>query len=197
MTHGPESASKRVCIGCRGSDSRDSLLRFVMLGSPPRVVPDVRRRALGRGVSVHPKRTCVEAAVTGGAFRRAFGRQFDVSAGELVSWAEGQYRRRMEGLLVTAWRNRRLVCGTDSVRRACGERPASLLVVAGDASKHCRHVAESATAAGWTGVVFGTKESLGRLVNARPTGILAILDHGIAGQLESAAKCAAGLAEGS
>lgn len=67
------SESSRACAGCRQTDARDVLLRFVADGDPPMLAPDIRRRAPGRGVSVHARFRCVEAAVRNGALRRGLG----------------------------------------------------------------------------------------------------------------------------
>ncbi|MEZ4269677.1 MAG: YlxR family protein [Myxococcota bacterium] len=58
----------RACAACRSKRPRGELVRFVADG--PRVVPDLRRRAGGRGVNVCPTADCVELAIK----RRAFGR---------------------------------------------------------------------------------------------------------------------------
>lgn len=63
----------RTCIGCRGADSRSTLLR-VVLGpaedGPVVVVPDPERARPGRGAWLHPTISCLDLAVR----RRAFGR---------------------------------------------------------------------------------------------------------------------------
>lgn len=63
----------RTCIGCRGADSRSTLLRVVL--GPGKdglaaVVPDPGRARPGRGAWLHPSTTCLDLAVR----RRAFGR---------------------------------------------------------------------------------------------------------------------------
>jgi len=58
----------RTCLGCRSRDDRSALLRVVARDG--RVVPDQSASLPGRGAWVHPRLTCVEAAVK----RRAFGR---------------------------------------------------------------------------------------------------------------------------
>ncbi|WP_377645641.1 YlxR family protein [Oryzobacter terrae] len=63
----------RTCIGCRGADSRSTLLR-VVLGpgedGQPAVLPDPERARPGRGAWLHPTVSCLDLAVR----RRAFGR---------------------------------------------------------------------------------------------------------------------------
>src|SRR4051795_10568760 len=98
-------ASVRTCVGCRQTDERAALLRFVLAGDPPQIVPDLPRRAGGRGVSVHPRRPCLDAAVRNGALRRAFKTELPaLNAEDLARWASGQYARRLDGLLHAAYR---------------------------------------------------------------------------------------------
>ncbi|MET0389828.1 MAG: YlxR family protein, partial [Polyangiales bacterium] len=89
----PVAVGDRTCAGCRETDARDALLRFVADGDPPRLAPDTKRRAPGRGVSVHARFRCVEAAVRNGALRRGLGVEAKVSARELSESASGQYTR--------------------------------------------------------------------------------------------------------
>ena len=75
--HGPI----RTCIGCRNRAAAAELLRVVVapdaIGSDAAVaavrpiVPDPRRRSVGRGAWVHPDQRCVDLAVRRRAFARA------------------------------------------------------------------------------------------------------------------------------
>ncbi|WP_392542523.1 YlxR family protein [Oryzobacter telluris] len=63
----------RTCIGCRGADSRSTLLRVVLGpggGGLTVLVPDPERARPGRGAWLHPTISCLDLAVR----RRAFGR---------------------------------------------------------------------------------------------------------------------------
>lgn len=118
----PATESSRACAGCRQREDREALLRFVAGGQPPQLAPDIRRRAPGRGVSVHPRYRCVEAAVKSGALRRGLGLTADsgteVSARQLSQTAADQYKRRATGLLHAGHRARKLALGTEAVRFA-------------------------------------------------------------------------------
>nr|WP_277455769.1 YlxR family protein [Janibacter sp. DB-40] len=76
----PPTGPIRTCIGCRGRDSRSTLLRIVVVtddrGSTT-AVPDPRRRVPGRGAWLHPDIACLELAVRRRAFSRAFRRRVD------------------------------------------------------------------------------------------------------------------------
>ena len=63
----------RTCIGCRGADSRSTLLRVVLgtaAGGIPVLLPDPECRRPGRGSWLHPDTSCFDLALR----RRAFGR---------------------------------------------------------------------------------------------------------------------------
>jgi uncharacterized protein len=78
-----------MCIGCRQRAAATELLRVVVASrptstgdgsaevdaAPVRVVPDPRRRAPGRGASLHPDPGCVALAER----RRSFARALRVS----------------------------------------------------------------------------------------------------------------------
>ena len=81
----------RTCIGCRGADSRSTLLRVVLgpaEGGPPVVVPDPERARPGRGAWLHPTVSCLDLAVR----RRAFGRALRSSTPPDLSAVEGWVR---------------------------------------------------------------------------------------------------------
>ena len=65
---------QRTCVGCRRTDSREVLLRVVVVeqgeGSPLLTV-DPARRLAGRGAWLHPDSGCLEQAVRRKAFTRA------------------------------------------------------------------------------------------------------------------------------
>jgi uncharacterized protein len=198
MDRTAQSAETRTCMGCLKKDSRDALLRLVAIGDPPQVVPDIRRQATGRGVSVHPRRSCVEKALQKRGIQRAFRREISPpSVNDLVKWAADQYRRRMEGLIVAAWRNRHIALGTDAVGREIDENAIQLLVVATDALESHHEAAKRAGRLGKKTIIFGTKESNGSLFGRGLIGVFAILDKGIAEQLAHAADRCATLAEDS
>lgn len=71
------STPVRTCIGCRARVEITELLRVVAESGtdPVRIVPDPRRRAPGRGASLHPLPGCLELAER----RRAFARALRVS----------------------------------------------------------------------------------------------------------------------
>ena len=188
--------STRSCVGCRQTEPREALMRFVVAGDPPTLVADVRRRAPGRGASVHPRFRCVDAAVLTGGFRRALG----VNPGEardLASAAASQYERRAQGLLLAAQRSKNLAIGTEAVRDALTERRVRMLVVAKDAGGSRQDLTDAAARLGKSCLVWSNKEDLGKLFGRTTLSILAVLDQGIADELASVFRCATELSEDS
>lgn len=191
-----ESASPvRTCVGCRQPDEQDALLRFVVRDEAPRLVPDVRRRLPGRGVSVHPRRECLERAVAKGGLARAVRGKIDLSAAELCALAAAQYQRRLEGLLLAAFRNGTVAVGTDAVRQALTEARVRVLLVAGDAAGRREELWSQAERLGNRCVTYGTKSKLGRLFGRSEVGVMAILDPRIAKEVAATAARAMQLSE--
>jgi uncharacterized protein len=199
MQEATPEISTRTCVGCREKDDRSALLRLVAMpaerGEPIALVPDVRKREPGRGVSVHARFRCLESAVASGAFKRAFRGPVSSSARELAQSAREGYDRRAQGLLLAARRAHKLVAGTEAVREAIAERRARLLVVAADAEGSRGELERAAERLGRTCLVWNTKLELGRLFSRPTLSILAVLDIGIADELLSVVRAAAELAE--
>jgi predicted RNA-binding protein YlxR (DUF448 family)/ribosomal protein L7Ae-like RNA K-turn-binding protein len=191
-----ESQSARTCVGCNEVDAREALLRVVLLGEPPTLTPDIRRRAPGRGASIHPRRACLDAALRRGGFRRAFKQELRVDGADALARAAcSQYTRRVDGLVMAAHRTRRLAVGADSVRAAVESGEASLVVMAADAGSIGGRVAGGAERAGIPQVKFGQKDHYGRLLGRDAVAVLALTDPQMGKELCMAAQSAAGLAE--
>jgi uncharacterized protein len=191
----------RTCVGCRQKDGHLALLRFVLAGDPPQIVPDVPRRASGRGVSIHPTRRCLSAAARNGALGKGLRGGAPVDADRLADWASGQYARRFEGLLTAAYRSGSALIGTERVRDAlsierAGQR-ALLLIVAGDAAERRQELVAAAERLGRSCIIHSDKANLGRLFGRETVAVVAITDSDIAAELQHAIHCAARLAEAS
>ena len=185
--------SQRICAGCRQHEAREELLRFVLAGDPPELVPDVRRRTGGRGVSVHPRRRCLETAVKSGALRRGLRSAGCADAATLARWAIEQYARRIEGLLGAAQRSGYAVIGQERVRDAMARREVALLIVAGDAAENREELMRSAERLGGSCLVHADKAELGRLFGRETVAVVAVTERAIAKELQHAARCAAEL----
>jgi predicted RNA-binding protein YlxR (DUF448 family) len=197
----PVSDGNRSCVGCRQKDAREVLLRFVADGDPPALAPDIRRRAQGRGVSVHPRYRCVEAAVRTGALRRGLNLKpgtrepQGLTARELSQSAATQYKRRAASLLGAAQRAHRVALGTEAVRQAIEARSLQLLVVANDAEGSREELMHAAERLGRSCLVWSNKQELGGLFGRALLSIVGVLDAGIATELRHVVRCATELAE--
>ena len=70
----------RTCIGCRGRDSRSTLLRIVVETDGRGIataVPDPRQRVPGRGAWLHPDASCLDLALRRGGPARSFRGRVD------------------------------------------------------------------------------------------------------------------------
>ena len=65
----------RTCVGCREQGAKADLVRLVLVDGAVGVDPSGARA--GRGAYVHPRRVCVEAALSRGALARALGASLD------------------------------------------------------------------------------------------------------------------------
>jgi predicted RNA-binding protein YlxR (DUF448 family)/ribosomal protein L7Ae-like RNA K-turn-binding protein len=189
--------STRTCVGCRQKDGRLALLRFVLAGDPPTIVPDLPRRGAGRGVSIHPTRRCLAAAARNGGLGRGLRAGTPVDVDQLAEWARGQYARRFDGLLMAAYRAGHAVLGSDRVREAMASERASLLIVAADASERRAELVSVAERLGRHCIVHSDKATLGRMLGRETVAVIAITDLDIAMELQHATQCAALLAEAS
>lgn len=185
----------RMCAGCRGHAERDALVRFVRSDVPARLVPDLRRRLPGRGVSVHPTRRCIEAACRKGGFARGFRAPIRVEAEALIETLRAHYVARIDSLLLAARRRGDLEMGTEAVRRGLGRRKGDLLVVASDAANRRAELTEGAGRLGNRCLVHGDRSSLGRLFGRAPTGVVLVTDRRIAEAVALAAASLHGLLE--
>ena len=81
----------RTCIGCRGRDSRSTLLRIVAVTDDrghTTAAPDPRKRLPGRGAWLHPDIACLDLAVRRRALSRAFRCRVE-GTDALRAWIEG------------------------------------------------------------------------------------------------------------
>lgn len=71
---GQQHVPQRTCIGCRGKDDRNVLIRLVRSGTDGlnAVIVDQYGRMPGRGAWLHSDPDCLEMAVRRRSFNRAF-----------------------------------------------------------------------------------------------------------------------------
>lgn len=188
---------ERTCAGCRATDAREALFRLAVIESEQAVeiVPDLGRKLGGRGVSVHPRRLCVEQAARRGGFSRALKRDMRVDFANLLVTMHAQSMRRIEGLLVACLRRRVLALGTDAVLDALRAGAARLILVASDAAGRRDDLLEESRKRQVPALELSDKAGLGRLTGRATLGVLAILDVQMAREISVSARWLAGLSE--
>jgi predicted RNA-binding protein YlxR (DUF448 family) len=180
----PKGASERTCAGCRQPDAREALVRLAVSDDPSLpLVPDLRGRLGGRGVSVHPSRKCIALAAQRGGFARSLTRAISVDANALANAIEEQLLGRAKGLLLGGIRARKIALGTEAVQRTIATEKLELLVVARDAAGRSVELAQRVRASGKSVAVLADKVVLGGLASRAELGVIAVVDRGIALEL--------------
>ena len=172
--------SRRMCAGCGSRTERDDLVRLVVGPSAPFVAVDLGRRLGGRGVSVHPKRTCIHSAALRGGLARALRSVAQVEPETIERMVVQQFERRAQGLLSSAQRARSLAVGADAVRSALKANKGDLLIRAKDSRGRGDELARAATALGCATATWGTKASVGDVFGRSELGVILVTDRGIA-----------------
>jgi len=183
----------RTCAGCREQRPREALVRLAVVPEPPYVVPDARGRLGGRGVWVHGDRKCVESAARKGGIARSLRRPVKLDPDTIADGIVRQLERRLEGLLLGAYRARKVAVGTDAVRESLAEGRIRLLCAAEDAAGRREELMAAAERLGKACVVLGPKAEVGRLFGRGEVAVLAIEDVGIAAEVNRASAHLAGL----
>ncbi len=185
-----ERSSSRMCAGCRNRDDRAALVRLVFGDRAPFVAADLARKLPGRGVSLHPRRSCVRRAVQRGGLAKAFGRQLDIEPEVIERALVQQYVQRISGLLQSAGRIRCVELGADAVHAALRAGRKGFLLFAEDARGRREELVAEATRRAVPVGTWGTKETLGRVFGRSELGVLLIANDGIAAEL---ARCASSI----
>lgn len=177
-TRSSGSVAERTCVGCRATESKESLTRVVR-GPSGEIVPDPMRRLPGRGAHVHLQADCLAKAARGG-LARAFRAPVELDAAALAEAFEERFVARRTGLLVAARRAGALAVGTDATREAIAGRKVALLLVASDAAGRRDELAAAVERLGRACLEVGSKVELGALLGRDEVGVVAVLDRGIA-----------------
>ncbi|MGA7828518.1 MAG: DUF448 domain-containing protein [Geobacteraceae bacterium] len=111
----PKEEPKRTCIGCRESQDKSKLLRFV-LAPDGTVVPDLMNKLPGRGAYTCLKASCIEKACERNQFSRAFKSPVpDADAKQLQNWVIRSMEERIASYLALANKAGKIVSGSDLV----------------------------------------------------------------------------------
>ncbi|MFO0570452.1 MAG: DUF448 domain-containing protein [Polyangiaceae bacterium] len=172
-----------------GQSGRARALRA--LGPDGSVQPELNKNA-GRGAWVHPRPECLRDACRKG-FAKSFRAPVTARPETLAALLVSGLVRRSRGLLGAALAARKLAVGASEVKDAPRARP-------GQARGRGR---DARAAAGSSEVeqdpaparAFATKDELGAITRRNETGVVAVLDAGIAEALEKSIDWASQLAE--
>ncbi len=168
----------RTCVGCRAEDHPETMVRLV-LDPEGGVAPDLAGRAFGRGAWVHATPKCLGEAAPRG-LSKSFKTQVKTGSSELRQLIAAAAERRAASLIAAAKGSGRLAAGSTAVRDALEKGTARLVVVATDARAAAETSWVERAVAEGRAVAWSTKARLGELLNRPDTGVLAVLDSGIA-----------------
>ncbi len=180
MTTPRHHHSTRMCVGCGQRTHADELVRLVVGPSAPYVAVDLHRKLGGRGLSVHPTKTCVRSAALRGGLKKALRGTAQVEPESIERMIVAQLEQRALGLLSAASRRRALALGADAVRSSLQSHRGDLLIRAEDSKGRAEELGRVARAAGCATATWGTKATLGDAFNRAELGVLLVMDRGIA-----------------
>ena len=139
---------------------------------------------------MHGRRSCLQAAVRKGLARSVKGsRSKGRVATDLATLAQrivAAARRRVDGLLGAALRGGRAAVGGAAVAEADDAGRVALLLVARDAKAALGRPAVGRAFSAGKAMVWGTKDSLGKLVRRSEVAVIVVSDEGIAAALRQA-----------
>lgn len=191
-TKGSETSPVRMCAGCRRRAPRADLVRLVLDERPPWVAVDLRRTLPGRGLSLHPRRSCIRAAVRRGGLRRVRG---DIGAEGIEQAMQRRFEERVVGLLSSAQRARAVAIGAEAAKRGLRSGKGRLLLVSEDWRGFRRDGETRSTGVACALASWGTKASLGRALGRSEVGVVLLLDEGIAQEVTRCLTCIKTLSE--
>jgi predicted RNA-binding protein YlxR (DUF448 family) len=159
------------------------MLRLV-LGPDGEALVDMAGGSFGRGAHVHARPHCIAKACQGG-LSRPFKQNVRVEVDQLATQVGLAADRRIEGLLLAARRTRMVAIGADATTEALA-KDAPLVVVARDAGTIVERSAIARAIASGRAVAWGDKARLGDLLGHGEVAVCAILDTGIAKNIDAA-----------
>lgn len=186
----------RTCAGCgeKVAASDGSVVRVVRgpeAEGETLVAFDLASSSFGRGAWVHPTRACFEKAAKSG-FSRAFKAPTKVDVAALSRAFLDAATRRVEGLLVTAKRLRKVAVGTDATFAALDEG-ATCVVVATDAKSVVERDELADAISRGLAVSFGTKVVLGALMGRDEVALVAIQHVALGDEIKRTCRAAAAM----
>jgi predicted RNA-binding protein YlxR (DUF448 family) len=189
-----ERGPVRTCVGCRTRAPKEELLRLVPApdGAPgPELVVDLLGKLPGRGISLHPRRPCLEAAVKRGGIAHALRRAPRSDASSLARAIADRLSQRALAIVTAARGARAVVLGTEAVREALAGGDLALLLVASDAEGRRDELIAQTQRAGREAIVLTTGETqtkaeLGKMFGRDELAVIGVTDPRIAEQVTQA-----------
>lgn len=180
------SVPERTCVGCRQATAGEALERFVYIEGQG-IIFDLRRKAPGRGVYVHPRIDCITQAVKRKGFARGFKMQVpDVNLDEFIKTMSEGIERRLREALQVAVRAQRVAMGQTKVSEAMQANEVALLFVAPDSSTGAqKKFSSNADRKGVAVVNTLDGSTLGRLVGRDFVSVLAINDAELSARINT------------
>lgn len=124
--------AERTCVGCRVTKPAAELIRLV-LAPDGQIAVDLDRRLPGRGAHICPSLSCIEEAVSKGAFSRAFRQTvLQPDAGALVDRLCTSLERKLSGLLGRGYRSGQVLSGSMALEKGIQRGQVHLLLLAAD-----------------------------------------------------------------
>jgi predicted RNA-binding protein YlxR (DUF448 family) len=163
-----------MCIGCSKSSDAGDLVTLRLVPTPEggaMVVVGSHAGAKGRGAHVHPNVSCVSRAVEG-RLAKAFRRDVRVSAGELGEAIGAREAQRIEGLIATAIRTRKVAIGADASAEALEH--GAIVVAAKDAGRVVDHQPFRGAREAGRLIFWGDRERLGSFTRRDSLAVLAV-----------------------
>lgn len=131
MSHHRHTA-KRTCIGCKETRQIEELIRLV-LAPDGQIAVDIDRRLPGRGAHICPSISCMEMAVRGNAFTRAFRQTISPpTADSLADMLCERLEEKLSGLIGIGHKARQVLSGSMALEKGLQRNRVHLLLLATD-----------------------------------------------------------------
>ncbi|BAT70912.1 hypothetical protein TST_0102 [Thermosulfidibacter takaii ABI70S6] len=171
----------RMCVGCRQRKSKYELLRFV--AREGKIFFDPYYKAEGRGMSICPSRKCLQKALKKQVLERALRCELREvpSAESLREEVLGALKKAIVDTVRLGVRFKGVVVGREAVFKE--RHRVKLLILAEDLSEGSKEEFFSKLNA--DSYELFTKNFWGEVLNRRSTGIIGVVDRGLAEKLKS------------
>jgi uncharacterized protein len=177
LTRVVASPTTRTCIGCRGTDIRENMLRLV-LTTEQTIAFDFAGCFSGRGAWVHARGECLSKSAKG--LTQAFRSPVFMSAASIHQSVVASAWQRVEALARSAKRAGNLTTDAEAIAAAWASKKVAIAIIAEDASVPAMMSSVlDAQKAGRT-IVGPTQSILGRWLGRGRVAVAAITDPGLA-----------------